>query len=545
MRRYGFIGLLLVLVGLNSVTPWAQQSAPLPDLIVTQITVAPEVPKPLEIVTVSVKVKNVGQAPAGAFRVSFTVTSTLTKRVEGLDVNEEATVLFSWFGPEGAHTLKAEVNPFGDVEEASRDNNSLERAVEVKPELLPDLVIQSVTLTPPYPTPGETVSVEVVIGNAGTLAPSARPALRLRDDLSTLATKFSELLAPGEQQTFTIQWTPQAGERRLLVELDALERVRESNEDNNRFSQIVTVSTVSFTGANLVVEAVEVSPANALPGELVTLTAVVLNGGQGSVEQVSIQFEADGSTVGEVTIEHLEAGESRQVSVSWTASEVGERMIRVKADAQGNIPELEEADNVLVQFAEVGESLNACGQQVWLRLEEPAAQLLADTLLLTIEEVQHELMSRVKLAIEADYAGINIRFALNRPQGIHSQLRFTADPPPASSVLGEAPLDFNNFNKADVGRVYVTGFESGLARGQAFNRDLDSLAQAVAKVSSHEAGHFLGLGHDDEATTRRFGGQNLMAPSVETQTSSLFADSFFTEENLAYLRSILPLTCDR
>src|SRR5574337_986821 len=188
MRRYGCIGLLLAMVALKSSVPWAQQSAPLPDLIVTEIAVTPEVPKPSEIATVSVKVKNVGQAPAGAFRVAFSVTSTLTKQVEGLDVDEEATVLFSWFGPEGSHTLKAEVNPFDDVQEANRDNNVLERVVEVKPEPLPDLIVQSVTLTPPYTMPGETVSVEVVVGNAGTLAPSARPLLRLRDDLSTLAT---------------------------------------------------------------------------------------------------------------------------------------------------------------------------------------------------------------------------------------------------------------------------------------------------------------------------------------------------------------------
>lgn len=520
-----------------------QTGQALPDLVVTDIVLSVNPPKPLELVTVSVTVKNLGDGPAGAFRVAFTATSTLTKTVEdGLAPGESATVRFSWFGPQGRHTLVAEANPFMDIEELDLSNNAQRLEVLVAPDPLPDLTIASLTVSPENPLPGEPTVIEVTVKNIGLLAPAGRAALRVKDDLGTLGTRFVDPLTPGDSAAFSIPWTPKLGERRLSVEVDALDRIEELDEANNLLVQIVTISSRPSTGANLVVRRLGSLPENPSPGETVTLDVVVANVGEGAAEDFLVEFQADGAAVGALHVDTLAPGDEVVLSLGWQTPASGERLIRVKADASGVIAEPDEADNVRFGFIQVGEAIEPCGQLVWLQLEDESALILANTLALSVEEVKHVFMPKVKLAMESDYEGVNIRFSLNRPVGLHSRLRFIADVPP-DTRLGQAPLDFNNRNKADIGLVFVAGFEAGLSRAQAFNRTLDSDAQALAKVASHETGHFLGLQHDDEATTARLGGKNIMAPSVDTITGALFADSFFTEENVAYLKRILPLNC--
>gem|GEM_PF-1138735 len=535
---------ILTLLALGTPLIQGQTAGALPDLVVVDMTLSPDSPKPLELVTVSITVKNVGDGPAAAFRVAFTATSTLTKAVkEGLAPAETATVRFSWFGPQGQHTLLAEANPFMDVEEINVDNNSRSLEVLVAPEPLPDLTIESLSVSPANPLPGEGAVIEVVVKNTGILAPNGRAALRVKDDLGTLGTRFVDPLAPGERATFSIPWTPQLGERRLSVEVDVLARIDELDEDNNLLVQIITITPSRPTGANLAIHDLHAEPENPSLGEIVTLSAVVANIGKGIAEDFAVVFQADGAAIDALQIDTLPPGARTTVSATWQATGSGEHLIRIKADGAGVIAEPDESDNAGSGFIQVGDSIEPCGQLVWLQLEEASALILAKALAISVEEVNNVFMPKVKLAMASDYKGVNIRFSLNRPVGLHSRLRFIADVPP-DTRLGQAPLDFNNRNKADIGLVFVAGFESGLSRGQAFSRSLDSEAQALAKVASHETGHFLGLQHDTEATTDRFGGQNIMAPSVDTVTASLFVDSFFTEANLAYLRGILPLTCN-
>jgi hypothetical protein len=325
--------------------------------------------------------------------------------------------------------------------------------------------------------------------------------------------------------------------------VDQQQRIEELDEDNNLFTQIITISNTRPTGANLVIQNVSINPQNPAPGETVRLTATVVNQGEGVASNFSVLVEADGFEVSAIEIESLAPNESQIITTTLVTPLAGERIIRVKADGVGTIVETDEQDNSESLFFQVGGAINDCGQQVWLKLEDEAADILATTLRLTLEEVHNVFMPKIRAAMEEDFDGINIRFVLNRPVGRHSRIDFISTLPPGNR-LGEAPLDLQNRNPVDVGLVFVAAFESGLTNGQAFSRSLDELAQALAKVASHEAGHFLGLDHDNEAITEQFDGFNLMAPNVDTFTAALFSDSFFTDANMAYLRSILPLDCN-
>lgn len=522
-------------------TVLAQETTSLPDLVVTAIKVVPEAPKPLKIIDILVTVKNIGPAAADAFRVKLTITSTLTKRVKALGSNESVTVKFSWFGPEGIHTLKVEVNAFNDIEEANVENNFLEQTLALVSDPLPDLVIELVRSTPQHPQPNAPATLEVVVRNVGLIAPTSKAVLRIKNGSSTLRTLFVDPLLPGQSAIFTVAWTPKLGENFLSFEIDTEGRIAELNELNNVLTQTVTVSLLPPTGANLVVRSLEIFPPGAAPGETVTLKATVVNIGEGEAKDFSVQFEADGVTLDTITIDRLAPGGEGQVEVTWVAT-VGERLIRVKADEPGTIIETDERDNVLVEFVDIGNPINRCGQLIFLELDEQAAQTLSIILNLNEEQVHNVFMPKIKRAMEKDYEGVNVRFTLNRPVIRHSTVKFTGEF--RADRLGEAPLDFNNRFKGDTGIVFIGSFDKGLSRGRKLNRSLDVLATALANTASHEAGHFLGLQHDPESVSQQFNRQNMMANGTDTFSGALFADAFFTPENLDFLTGILPLECN-
>jgi len=381
----------------------------LPDLVITDVVLTPETPKPLQIFDIALVLKNVGQTDAGAFRVALRINSTLTKRVQGLAAGASTTVTFSWFGPVGHYTLRAEVDAFKEVREANSDNNTLERAFVLADDPLPDLLIQSVKLTPQHPLPGTSATLEVTVGNVGLLATTSRASLRVKDGTTTLRTLFVDPLEPGQSQTFSVAWQPKLGENFLGLEVDTLKRIDELDESNNVLTQVVTISAQPPTGANLVVRNLELFPPNAAPGELVTIRATVVNVGRGKAQDFSAEVEADGTLLDTVSFSSLAPGAEGQIETTWVAT-AGERLIRVKADGpKGTVIETDETDNVSVTLVDIGSPLNRCGQLVYLQLDEEAAQKLTVILNLNQEQVFNTFMPKVKQAMETDFAWINIR----------------------------------------------------------------------------------------------------------------------------------------
>gem|GEM_PF-5630357 len=411
IRKRWLFGGLFFLLGLALSAPhsWAQEGPPLPDLVITDVVLTPETPKPLQIFDIALVLKNVGQTDAGAFRVALRINSTLTKRVQGLAAGASTTVTFSWFGPVGHYTLRAEVDAFKEVREANSDNNTLERAFVLADDPLPDLLIQSVKLTPQHPLPGTSATLEVTVGNVGLLATTSRASLRVKDGTTTLRTLFVDPLEPGQSQTFSVAWQPKLGENFLGLEVDTLKRIDELDESNNVLTQVVTISAQPPTGANLVVRNLELFPPNAAPGELVTIRATVVNVGRGKAQDFSAEVEADGTLLDTVSFSSLAPGAEGQIETTWVAT-AGERLIRVKADGpKGTVIETDETDNVSVTLVDIGSPLNRCGQLVYLQLDEEAAQKLTVILNLNQEQVFNTFMPKVKQAMETDFAWINIR----------------------------------------------------------------------------------------------------------------------------------------
>lgn len=536
-HRSGVYGLGFVLVfaiGLVFVVSaaWAQQ-APAPDLVVTQIWLSPESPQLNAIIDIQAIVKNVGQGIAEPSRVVLRINRTIegSRLVQALAPNQEATVTFGWVSRKGKQVMRVEANAFRDIDEANVRNNSLERVVE----LTPDLIVAAVQFDPPHPRPNSQTRVTITVRNTGGRPSADRVALRFQDGRTVLRTLFIGALEAGESVEISTTWQPRLGEHVLRFEVDSFKIVSESEELNNTFMRVVNISTRSPTGADLTLRSLQMSPSHPQAGETVTLSAIVVNAGNGVASNFGVAFAVDGVGIGNVSSSRLVPGEERRISVTWVAV-ASERLVRVKADYQGIIVESNEEDNVLVGLFKIGESLNRCSQQILLELDEQSTQLMAGTLGMSESDVLSIFMPRIKVLMENDFAGINVRLTMQKPRSAHSRLRLVGES--RQSILGLAPLDFDNRSKNDTGTVFIGSF---VDLGRLSRTSLENIVQAVTNTASHEVGHFLGLIHDEDDVTAHFGSRNLMAPSNEAGT--FFQDAFFTDENLEYLTDILPLEC--
>lgn len=120
---------------------------------------------------------------------------------------------------------------------------------------LPDLVVTSLTLSPASPTSGSHVVFTAVVKNQGTAATPAGTVLGVGFDLdgsggaTTWADKDTTSLAPGASVTLTAtggangtnSWTATSGTHTITAWADDVNRIAESNENNNKLSVTISV----------------------------------------------------------------------------------------------------------------------------------------------------------------------------------------------------------------------------------------------------------------------------------------------------------------
>lgn len=519
------------------VLAFAQTDQALPDLIVTNIELTPELPRLGMPIQVAVTVENIGPVTAPPSRLVLRIDRLpKDQKLPDIEAGGSFVAIYDTVLTRNKSEFNAEINwavPF--IDESNRENNMFTRLFE----FTPDLVIEAIHFDPPNPQPNTSTQIAITVRNVGGQPLTENTAIAVKDGRNQLVTlTINPPLEPGQSKEVVTRWQPQRGEHVLRFDVDAFERVVESDEKNNSFSGIINISSTPPTGANLVIREIGMSPDHPQPGQVVQLGAVIANNGHGSGGNVNVNFEIDGHIVGTLNVPQLAPGQERLITTTWMATE-GERWFRVKVDPEGNLVEPNEADNADSVFLEISPTLNDCTQLIYLNLEDEAMQLLASTLGISDEEVFHSFMPNLKSKMEKDFEGLNVKFTLRGPTGVHSQVLLKSES--RTGILGLAPLDANNLRKNDIGQVFIGSFTNLLQGRRLLRTTLDQIAQSIANTASHEAGHFLGLEHDTDAVNRHFGGRNLMAASNEA--SSFFEDAFFTPENRAYLESILPLNC--
>jgi hypothetical protein len=217
-----------------SITPRA------PDLTIETINPSLTEASAGKTVDFTVTVQNRGNLKTGVSRVYFYVDDSSLGYQELPEIDAAATVrkTFTWTSQDGAHEIKAIVDPSASIIETDETNNQKTIIFSVPP---PDLVIEEMTVSPEEPMEGDNLTVLVTIKNIG--GGLAAPTLvRLYNNGSPIAIKEVPEIDPGAVSTETFTVTAWEGDFALEAVADSGQSIAESNEANNK--KLVTLNVL-------------------------------------------------------------------------------------------------------------------------------------------------------------------------------------------------------------------------------------------------------------------------------------------------------------
>ena len=230
----------------------------LPDLIIEDLypesSTQPEVGKPLNFI---LKIKNIGEetASSSTAKYSFNGDSEGEISIPELSAGTSTSVQFSYTPGNEENIIVAVVaDSEKTVSESNEDNNKMSKTISIKSEL-PDLKIESISLSPEEPHPGENTTFTVTVKNSGSAAAENSEInydIKGNNENYTGVTSIPALAA-GETGTGIFFWTPEnEGQIEVKATVDAENIISESDETNNEFTKTATVSkeTVSSDSGN-------------------------------------------------------------------------------------------------------------------------------------------------------------------------------------------------------------------------------------------------------------------------------------------------------
>ena len=223
----------------------------MPDLVVCSLTHMPAEPRAGQPITFTVRVENIGRVRADASTLSLRVGDQDPESfpVPPLDPGTGHEVQLVRALPAGGHEIVAVADAENDVLESAEANNRRTLLVSVADGLLPDLVVESLTVDPPEPGTSEYFWCTAVVKNVGQ---GAAVPTKLSLQIDGYAAQLYDVpaLAPGETSSERRKAKVlQPGHYRNKAIADALNDEFESSEQNNKrigeFSVICTVQCCS------------------------------------------------------------------------------------------------------------------------------------------------------------------------------------------------------------------------------------------------------------------------------------------------------------
>jgi hypothetical protein len=261
-----------------------------PDLVVTDISWKPANPVTGSAVTFSATVKNQGDTPtpAGAKHgVIFTFDdgaagSGVWSDTHTTSIAPGAWVTLTasggsggatWTAVEGTHTVKANVDDVNRIAESDENNNVRTEQIAVSkagsaptptpvpttpaPSGKPDLVVTDISWKPANPATGSAVTFSAMVknqGGAATPAGAKHGVIFTFDDGAAGPGVWSDThttsIAPGASITLTASggsagatWKATLGTHTVKANVDDVNRIAESDENNNVMSKEIVVGT--------------------------------------------------------------------------------------------------------------------------------------------------------------------------------------------------------------------------------------------------------------------------------------------------------------
>jgi len=220
----------------------------LPDLIVKDILPEQGDLQVGKLSNFTVKIKNQGTTPSEEVVAKYYINgkaATENIRVPALSQEAGTDVSFTLTPDKGGPMeVKVLVDSGTAVYESNETNNELIKVINVK-AILPDLKIESLSLNPETPKPGENITFTASIRNNG---PGNASSNELKYSINGTNETYSgkipvSSLSAGNTTSSTFSWTPEnEGQIEVKAIVDAEGIISETEETNNEFTRTVTVS---------------------------------------------------------------------------------------------------------------------------------------------------------------------------------------------------------------------------------------------------------------------------------------------------------------
>jgi subtilase family serine protease len=322
------------------------------DLIINSLTHSPTNPTITDTITITAIVQNTGARSAGASTLEIEIqgeTTPATYPIPSLAAGATYQVQRQVnLTTPGNYQVTATADVNNVVTESDETNNTATDSFEVK---APDLIISSLTHSPPSPTNIETITITAIVKNNGNsnagastleikVGTEATPPTYVIPALAPNAThQIQRQLTLGTPNTYTV-----------TAKADVNTAVTESNETNNTASDSITV----VKAADLVISSLTHSPANPTITDTITITAVVQNTGAKPAGASTLKIEIQGETTpATYPISSLAAGATQQIQRQVNLTTPGNYNVTATADLNNVVAEADETNNTATDSFEV------------------------------------------------------------------------------------------------------------------------------------------------------------------------------------------------
>lgn len=265
-----------------------------------------------------------------------TITNSITWRTNKSGLNMPLTVL---------------VDPFNAFLELSEDNNKASAPITVNVDTRPNLTVsyKNIVISPSPANERGDVNISALIKNEG-FSTASNIVVNFYKGVPgaggvLIGTKTIPSLVSGESAAVGISWQniQEAGEKVIYIQTDPDNLVNEIREDDN--DAFTTLSILNLPDLVVSTNSIEFSPALPKEGDLVTISATVLNKGQQSASNVTVQFSESGMVIDTITTPLISGSGSAVVSTTYdTAGKKGVHSISLIVDP-GNVVAEKSKDN--------------------------------------------------------------------------------------------------------------------------------------------------------------------------------------------------------
>lgn len=314
-----------------------------PDLAIASTDWSPRSLTVGQNVTLSIVVRNQGQANTGPFIVEIRDSAgTDRQTLSGLAVGSTAPVSFTRRVNNTTEFFTITVDATNQIDELDETNNSVQIRVDAQPQAprKPDLTIAGVDWSPRTPRLGETINFTVVVRNQGESA-AGLFIVEIRDSAGQDRRTISGL---GAASSLSLSFTRRQNNATEIftITADVTNQVDESNETNNS-TQIRVEALPETRLPDLTIDSLDYSPRDPTVGSTLTLTAIVRNIGNADAGPFVVELQDSAGTIRQ-TLTGLRAGASARMDFSRRLNSSSETFT-VTADALRQVAESDETNN--------------------------------------------------------------------------------------------------------------------------------------------------------------------------------------------------------